>query len=105
MEINRIVWNSSVGVVLAEDEVGSLLVILVHLSAMGFAFFRQVVCGSSISPLVGLTRLYPRSALGCKSAAQHNILGQSKIPASQLLVAQGPADDRILAQRPDSASG
>lgn len=68
MQIDCIVWNSSIGIVFPEYEVGRLLVVLIHLCAMGFAFLRQVVGGSPISTLVGLTRLYTRSELDMDDA-------------------------------------
>jgi len=58
MQINCVVGNSAIGIVLSENEIRGLLIVLVHLCAVGFALLRQVVGGSSITALVRLTRLY-----------------------------------------------
>ncbi len=57
VEINRIPVHSAYCVILSEDEVGGLLVVLVHHLAMSLALLRKLMGGRSISPLIGLARL------------------------------------------------
>lgn len=55
MQIDRIGRYAPVGVVLAEDELGCLLVVLVHLAPVGLALLRELFCGRAIAALVGFS--------------------------------------------------
>lgn len=83
MEINCIVWNSAIRIVFAKYKVRGLLVVLLHLCTMGFAFLRQVVGGSPISALVGLTRLFPRSELDAdmRTCITYSVKTSASFPA------------------------
>lgn len=55
MQIDRVRRDSSVGVVLAEDKLGRLPVILLHLPAMLLAFLGELLSQSAVAVLVGLS--------------------------------------------------
>jgi hypothetical protein len=55
MQINRIGRYAPVGVVLAEDELGRLLVVLVHLATVGLALLGELFRTRAIAALVGFS--------------------------------------------------
>lgn len=57
MQVDRVRRHAAVGVVLAEDKLGRLLVILLHLPAMRLAFLGELFGQSAVAVLVGLSRL------------------------------------------------
>lgn len=57
VKINCIRIYTPRGVILAEDEIRSLLVIRIHLSGMLLAFLGELVCSGAIAALVRLVGL------------------------------------------------
>jgi hypothetical protein len=56
MQIYRILRHSAIGIVCAKNEVGSLLIVRVHLARMFLALERQFMRAGTIASLIGLTR-------------------------------------------------
>lgn len=56
MQIDRVAVDAAVRVVLAEDELGRLLVVAVHGRAVLLAFLRELVGGGAVAVLVRLVR-------------------------------------------------
>lgn len=63
VEINRIRWNPSWGIILTEDKLGCLAIILLHLATVSFPLFGELLCERAISILVCLSRLFPQFEL------------------------------------------
>lgn len=66
MQINGVGGNSAIRVVLAEDEVGGLLVVSVHHLSMVLALLRKLMCCRAIASrvcLVGLRNLINLTAI------------------------------------------
>ncbi len=61
MQINCIIWDSSSCIVLAENVIGSLLVVLIHLRRMTLPLFRQLMRSCPIPSFICLMRLYAMS--------------------------------------------
>ena len=57
VQVNGVAVDSADGIVLAEDEVGGLLVVLIHHGAVSFAFFGELVRGTAVSAFVGIVGL------------------------------------------------
>ena len=57
VEIDRVGRDTSIGVVLAEDELRGLLVVLLHLAAVGLSFLRELLGAGSITARIGVLRL------------------------------------------------
>lgn len=55
MQINRISRYAPIGVILAEDEFGRLLVVFVHLAPVGLALLGELFCARAIAALVGFS--------------------------------------------------
>lgn len=62
VQVDRVGLDAPVGVVLAEDEVGGLLVVVVHAGGVRLALVGELLCGSAIAVFIGLTGLDRRSA-------------------------------------------
>ena len=57
VQINGVGIDASVGVVLAEDELGRLFVVLLHLAAVGLALLGELLGAGAIAARVGFLRL------------------------------------------------
>lgn len=57
VQIDRVGRNSSIGVVLPEDKLGSLLIILLHLATVGLALLGQLLGAGAIAARVGILGL------------------------------------------------
>ena len=66
MQVDRIRRDVVLGIVFAEDELGSLLVVLFHLCTVLLPFIRKGLCCSTISAVVGfLAALEAITSFGC----------------------------------------
>jgi hypothetical protein len=54
VQVDRVRGDAALGVVLAEDVLGRLFVVLLHLDAVLFAFFGERVRRAAVAPAVGL---------------------------------------------------
>jgi hypothetical protein len=57
VEINGVGRDSAIGIVFAKDELRCLLVVFVHLAAVGFALFREFLGPCAIAAGIRLLRL------------------------------------------------
>ena len=57
MQVDRVAIYSAHGIVLPKDEIGGLLVVLLHHCAMALAFFRELVGAGAIATLVSFVCL------------------------------------------------
>ena len=110
VQVNRIAVDSAHGVVLAEDEVGRLLVILVHQLGVALAFFAEVVRCGAVAAHVCTVRLRGERSLGEYVKDSTNAPGwfvrggvdglcRSMLRACRALVLLGLGAGRILARR------
>jgi hypothetical protein len=60
MQINRIGLNTSIGIVLAEDKLGRLLVVFLHLATVCLALLRQLFGARPIAAGVCFLGLFSR---------------------------------------------
>ena len=79
VEINGIARDTALGVVFPEDVVARLVVVLVHLRCVGFAFFRELVGARSIAGFVGLVGFVEAGGAFCgflaREVAETVVLG------------------------------
>jgi hypothetical protein len=107
VEIDRIISDSSLRVVLAENIVGRLLVVLVHLRGMRLAFLRQLMRRCSITSFVCPMCLFG-SVRPVLEKTLIAVLGRGRVVdfvpcrnktrVFRLLVAQDRANDHIQPQ-------
>lgn len=60
VQVDRVGLDAPVGVVLAEDEVGGLLVVVVHAGGVRLALVGELLCGGAIAVFIGLAGLDKR---------------------------------------------
>lgn len=58
VQINRVVRDAAWRIVFTENELGGLLVVLLHLSAVRFAFLGKLFCACTVAVFVCLFGLY-----------------------------------------------
>jgi hypothetical protein len=128
MQIDRIGLNASIGVVLAEDKFGRLLVVFLHLATVRLALLRQLFGARAIAAgvcFLGLfSRLVSKSTLSLLDAMLRKWCGDhdnstamlnrgdwARIPVRNILhawrlpVVRGRATGRIPARRRRSGRG
>ena len=98
MQVNSISIDSAYSIVLPKYEVGGLLVVLLHHSAMPFPLFGELVGACAISSLVGVVGLEGLSVSHTKSGNAHRLCPYMMIACRPLALLK-PSDGHTRPRR------
>jgi hypothetical protein len=107
MQVDGVGWDAPAGVVLAEDKLGRLLVIFLHLATMRLTLLGELLRGRAITARVCFfrLRLVSRHALSQMGKKREPVPWRNIVPASKPPGAPGRAGDRTPARRRRSGRG